>query len=231
GPLRRLPGWRQWPGLGHGAIPFWQAAEHRKLCRARDQCREALRYVNEAVKQAENQQRLESYQKRLDASSLERTSNPIAAEFKVSPASAGQGGCPRVAPADRFLPALPCPEPGPARPPDDPRRAPHLAHQQGQDRGSVGPKGRGLSGGGCWGSLGWGPQQAGGGSPAEEAPPSISPDLQVLLLGDLLVLLQRQDERLVLKCHGRAGLGSSDPKQSFSPVLRLGSVLIRSVAT
>lgn len=58
-----------------------------------------------------------------------------------------------------------------------------------------------------------------------------SPDLQVLLLQGLLVLLQRQDERLVLKCHSRTGLGSSDIKQTFSPVLKLSSVLIRSVAT
>uniref|UniRef100_A0A8C6Y3T8 Rho guanine nucleotide exchange factor 11 n=1 Tax=Naja naja TaxID=35670 RepID=A0A8C6Y3T8_NAJNA len=140
-----------------------QAAEHRKLCRARDQCREALRYVNEAVKQAENQQRLESYQKRLDASSLERTSNPIAAEFKNLDL-----------------------------------RGRRMIHE---------------------GPLTW------------RISKDKTVDLQVLLLGDLLVLLQRQDERLVLKCHGRAGLGSSDPKQSFSPVLRLGSVLIRSVAT
>lgn len=48
--------------------------------------------MNEAVKQAENQQRLESYQKRLDATSLERTSNPIAAEFKVSLAPVEGGG-------------------------------------------------------------------------------------------------------------------------------------------
>lgn len=65
--------------------------------------------MNEAVKQAENQQRLESYQKRLDATSLERTGNPIAAEFKVSLAppggERGEGLC--VALADRFLPALP----------------------------------------------------------------------------------------------------------------------------
>uniref|UniRef100_A0A8C5SMR4 Rho guanine nucleotide exchange factor 11 n=1 Tax=Laticauda laticaudata TaxID=8630 RepID=A0A8C5SMR4_LATLA len=140
-----------------------QAAEHQKLCRARDQCREALRYVNEAVKQAENQQRLESYQKRLDASSLERTSNPIAAEFKNLDL-----------------------------------RGRRMIHE---------------------GPLTW------------RISKDKTVDLQVLLLGDLLVLLQRQDERLVLKCHGRAGLGSSDPKQSFSPVLRLGSILIRSVAT
>lgn len=69
-------------------------SEHDKLCRARDQCRDILKYVNEAVKQAENRHRLEGYQKRLDATSLERTSNPLAAEFKVIPAPGGQGGLP-----------------------------------------------------------------------------------------------------------------------------------------
>ncbi|XP_058016816.1 rho guanine nucleotide exchange factor 11 isoform X3 [Ahaetulla prasina] len=140
-----------------------QTADYRKLCRARDQCREALRYVNEAVKQAENQQRLESYQKRLDATSLERTSNPIAAEFKNLDL-----------------------------------RGRRMIHE---------------------GPLVW------------RISKDKTVDLQVLLLGDLLVLLQRQDERLVLKCHSRTVLGSSDPKQTFSPVLRLGSILIRSVAT
>lgn len=67
-------------------------SEHDKLCRARDQCRDILKYVNEAVKQAENRHRLEGYQKRLDATSLERTSNPLAAEFKVAPSSWGDPG-------------------------------------------------------------------------------------------------------------------------------------------
>lgn len=60
---------------------------------------------------------------------------------------------------------------------------------------------------------------------------SPTPDLHVLLLEDLLVLLQKQDEKLVLKCHSKTALGSSDNKQTFSPVLKLNSVLIRSVAT
>lgn len=82
-------------------------SEHDKLCRARDQCRDILKYVNEAVKQAENRHRLEGYQKRLDATSLERTSNPLAAEFKVIPAPGGrgEGGCP--VPAHSLLPS-PC---------------------------------------------------------------------------------------------------------------------------
>lgn len=57
------------------------------------------------------------------------------------------------------------------------------------------------------------------------------PDLQVLLLEDLLVLLQRQEERLLLKCHSKTAVGSSDSKQTFSPVLKLNAVLVRSVAT
>lgn len=53
----------------------------------------------------------------------------------------------------------------------------------------------------------------------------------MLLLEDLLVLLQRQEERLLLKCHSKTAVGSSDSKQTFSPVLKLNAVLVRSVAT
>ncbi|XP_063213383.1 rho guanine nucleotide exchange factor 11 isoform X5 [Chroicocephalus ridibundus] len=138
-------------------------SEHDKLCRARDQCRDILKYVNEAVKRAENRHRLEGYQKRLDATSLERTSNPLAAEFKSLDLTS--------------------------------RRMIHegpLTWRIGKDK---------------------------------------TVDLHVLLLEDLLVLLQKQDEKLVLKCHSKTALGSSDNKQTFSPVLKLNSVLIRSVAT
>ncbi|XP_043391203.1 rho guanine nucleotide exchange factor 11 isoform X9 [Chelonia mydas] len=137
--------------------------EHEKLCRARDQCREILRYVNEAVKRAENRHRLEAYQKRLDATSLERTSNPLAAEFKNLDLTS--------------------------------RR---MIHE---------------------GALSW------------RIGKEKTLDLHVLLLEDLLVLLQKQDEKLVLKFHSKTALGSSDTKQTFSPVLKLNSMLIRSVAT
>ncbi|XP_042296336.1 rho guanine nucleotide exchange factor 11 isoform X3 [Sceloporus undulatus] len=140
------------------------ALEHRKLCRARDQCRQILRYVNEAVKRVENQHRLEAYQKRLDTTSLERTSNPLAAEFKNLDL-----------------------------------RSRRMIHE---------------------GLLSW-----------RISKDKTVADLHVLLLEDLLVLLQRQDEKLVLKCHSKMTLGSSDTKQTFSPVLKLNSVLIRSVAT
>lgn len=138
-------------------------SEHEKLCRARDQCREILKFVNEAVKQTENRHRLESYQKRLDATALERASNPLAAEFKSLDLTTRK-----------------------------------MIHE---------------------GPLTW------------RISKDKTLDLQVLLLEDLLVLLQRQEERLLLKCHSKTAVGSSDSKQTFSPVLKLNAVLVRSVAT
>ncbi|XP_020019030.1 rho guanine nucleotide exchange factor 11 isoform X3 [Castor canadensis] len=138
-------------------------SEHEKLSRARDQCREILKFVNEAVKQTENRHRLEGYQKRLDATALERASNPLAAEFKSLDLTTRK-----------------------------------MIHE---------------------GPLTW------------RISKDKTLDLHVLLLEDLLVLLQRQDEKLLLKCHSKTTVGSSDSKQTFSPVLKLNAVLIRSVAT
>lgn len=45
------------------------------------------------------------------------------------------------------------------------------------------------------------------------------------------MLLLKQDEKLLLKCHSKTAMGSSDSKQTFSPVLKLNAVLVRSVAT
>ncbi|XP_006861801.1 PREDICTED: rho guanine nucleotide exchange factor 11 [Chrysochloris asiatica] len=138
-------------------------SEHEKLCRARDQCREILKYVNEAVKQTENRHRLEGYQKRLDTTSLERASNPLAVEFKSLDLTTRK-----------------------------------MIHE---------------------GPLTW------------RISKDKTLDLHVLLLEGLLVLLQKQDEKLLLKCHSKTAGGSSDSKQTFSPVLKLNAVLIRSVAT
>lgn len=56
-------------------------------------------------------------------------------------------------------------------------------------------------------------------------PPS---EIQALLLSDCLVLLQKgPDERLQLRYPSRGG----DGKTSFSPVVKLDSLLVRSVAT
>ncbi|NXA00389.1 ARHGB factor, partial [Nesospiza acunhae] len=140
------------------------SAEQQKLLRAREQSRDVLRAVNEAVRRAENRQRLQEHQRRLDTSALERTSNPLAAEFRNLDLT-----------SHRMI------HEGP------------LAWRVGKDK---------------------------------------SVDLHVLLLEELLVLLQRQDERWLLKCHSKGGLGGApDTKQSFSPVLKLSSLLVRSVAT
>ncbi|KAJ3584965.1 hypothetical protein NHX12_013688 [Muraenolepis orangiensis] len=62
-------------------------------------------------------------------------------------------------------------------------------------------------------------------------------EIQALLLSDVLVLLQRgPDDRLVLRgpsrwLGGGGGGGGGDSKTSFSPVVRLDSLLVRSVAT
>ncbi|KAM8921486.1 rho guanine nucleotide exchange factor 11 [Pelodytes ibericus] len=137
--------------------------EHEKLYRCRDRCRDILKYVNESVKEAENEHRLAEYQKRLDTTSLERSNNPLAAEFKNLDLTT--------------------------------RR---MIHE---------------------GSLTW------------RITKDKTIDLHVLLLEDLLVLLQKQDEKLVLKCHSKTTMVSTDTKQTFSPVIKLNSVLVRSVAT
>ncbi|XP_077645464.1 rho guanine nucleotide exchange factor 11-like [Lonchura striata] len=135
--------------------------EQEKLRRARERSRALLRAVDEAVRRAENRQRLRQHQRRLDASALERCSNPLAAEFRNLDLT-----------SHRMI------HEGP------------LAWRVGKDK---------------------------------------SVELHVLLLEELLVLLQRQDERWLLRCHSR-GL-AADTKQSFSPVLKLSSLLVRSVAT
>ncbi|GAB5581981.1 rho guanine nucleotide exchange factor 1 [Prionailurus iriomotensis] len=55
--------------------------------------------------------------------------------------------------------------------------------------------------------------------------------VHVLLLDDLLLLLQRQDERLLLKSHSRTLTPTPDGKTMLRPVLRLTSAMTREVAT
>uniref|UniRef100_A0A8C7C9G5 Rho guanine nucleotide exchange factor 1 n=1 Tax=Neovison vison TaxID=452646 RepID=A0A8C7C9G5_NEOVI len=55
--------------------------------------------------------------------------------------------------------------------------------------------------------------------------------VHVLLLDDLLLLLQRQDERLLLKSHSRTLTPTPDGKTMLRPVLRLTSAITREVAT
>lgn len=57
------------------------------------------------------------------------------------------------------------------------------------------------------------------------------PEVHVLLLDDLLLLLQRQDEKLLLKSHSRTLTPTPDGKTMLRPVLRLTSAMTREVAT
>jgi len=56
-------------------------------------------------------------------------------------------------------------------------------------------------------------------------------DVHVLLLDGCLVLMQKVDDKMVLKCHSKTLVGALDGKQMLSPIIKLGSVLARDVAT
>nr|XP_046160093.1 rho guanine nucleotide exchange factor 12-like isoform X2 [Oncorhynchus gorbuscha] len=139
------------------------AAERDKVKRAGECCRKILNYVNQTVKEAENKQRLEDYQRRLDLSSLKQSENPMISEFKSL---------------------------------DLTKRK--MVHE---------------------GPLSW------------KVNKDKTIELYTLLLDDILVLLQKQDERLVLKCHSKNLAGTADTKHIFSPIIKLNTVLVRSVAT
>ncbi|XP_035289416.1 rho guanine nucleotide exchange factor 12 isoform X2 [Anguilla anguilla] len=139
------------------------AEEKEKVKRAGECCRQILNYVNQAVKEAENKQRLEDYQRRLDLSSLKQSENPMISEFKNL---------------------------------DLTKRK--MVHE---------------------GPLSW------------KVNKDKTIELYTLLLEDILVLLQKQDERLVLKCHSKNLAGTADTKHIFSPIIKLNTVLVRSVAT
>ncbi|MFT7800608.1 rho guanine nucleotide exchange factor 1 isoform X3 [Arapaima gigas] len=56
-------------------------------------------------------------------------------------------------------------------------------------------------------------------------------EVQCVLLGDLLVLLQRQDDKMLLKCQSKNHSGVPEGKQMLSPIIKLSSVFLREVAT
>ncbi|XP_024861508.1 rho guanine nucleotide exchange factor 1b isoform X2 [Kryptolebias marmoratus] len=56
-------------------------------------------------------------------------------------------------------------------------------------------------------------------------------EVQGLLLGDLLVLLQKQDDKVVLKCQSKSNIAAQEGKQMMSPIIKLNSVFLRDVAT
>ncbi|XP_061073106.1 rho guanine nucleotide exchange factor 12 isoform X2 [Conger conger] len=139
------------------------AEEKEKVKRAGECCKKILNYVNQAVKEAENKQRLEDYQRRLDLSSLKQNEHPMIAELKSLDLTKKK-----------------------------------MVHE---------------------GPLSW------------KVNKDKTIELYTLLLEDILVLLQKQDERLILKCHSKNLPGTADTRHIYSPIIRLSTVLVRSVAT
>lgn len=137
--------------------------EKEKVKKAADHCRQILNYVNQAVKEAENKQRLEDYQRRLDTSNLKLSEYPNVEELRNL---------------------------------DLTKRK--MIHE---------------------GPLVW------------KVNRDKTIDLYTLLLEDILVLLQKQDDRLVLRCHSKILASTADSKHTFSPVIKLSTVLVRQVAT
>ncbi|KAM4600489.1 rho guanine nucleotide exchange factor 1 isoform 3-T4 [Polymixia lowei] len=58
-------------------------------------------------------------------------------------------------------------------------------------------------------------------------------EVQCVLLGDMLVLLQRQDDKMVLKCQSKSNIAAyaQEGKQMLSPIIKLDSTFLREVAT
>ncbi|NXK94232.1 ARHGC factor, partial [Formicarius rufipectus] len=136
--------------------------EKEKVKKAADHCRQILNHVNQAVKESENKQHLEDYQRRLDLSYL-KSEDPMMDEFRNL---------------------------------DLTKRK--MLHE---------------------GPLTW------------KVNRDKTIDLYTLLLEDILVLLQKQDDKLVLKCHSKILASTADSKHTFSPIIKLNTVLVRQVAT
>ncbi|KAL4647508.1 rho guanine nucleotide exchange factor 12-like isoform X2 [Arapaima gigas] len=154
----------KYPLLLENIAKYTEDAEEReKVRKVGECCRHVLNHVNQVVKESENKQRLEDYQRRLDLSSLKQNENPMISELKNL---------------------------------DLTKRK--MVHE---------------------GPLSW------------KVNKDKTIELYTLLLEDILVLLQKQDDRLVLRCHSKNLAGSADTKRTFSPVIKLSTVLVRSVAT
>ncbi|XP_027887415.1 rho guanine nucleotide exchange factor 12 isoform X4 [Xiphophorus couchianus] len=137
--------------------------EREKVKKAGECCKKILNHVNQAVKEAENKQRLVEYQRRLDVSSLKQSENPMILELRNLDLTKRE-----------------------------------MVYE---------------------GPLSW------------KVNKDKTIELYTLLLEDIMVLLQKQDERLVLKFHGKNLTSIPDAKHSFSPVIKLSTVLVRPVAT
>ncbi|XP_037533425.1 rho guanine nucleotide exchange factor 12 [Nematolebias whitei] len=154
----------KYPLLLDNIVKYTDNSEEKvKVKQAADCCRRILSHVNQALKESEDKQKLEDYQRRLDLSSLKQTDNPMILELKNL---------------------------------DLTKKT--LIHE---------------------GPLSW------------KVNKDKTIELYTLLLEDILVLLQKQDERLILKCHSTNLAGTADTKHIYSPIIKQSTVLVRSVAT
>ncbi|XP_047463106.1 rho guanine nucleotide exchange factor 12-like isoform X2 [Mugil cephalus] len=154
----------KYPLLLENIAKYTEDGEERvKVKKAGECCKKILNHVNQAVKEAENKQRLEEYQRRLDLSSLKQSENPMILELKNLDLTKKR-----------------------------------MIHE---------------------GPLSW------------KVNKEKTIELYTLLLEDIMVLLQKQDERLILKFHGKNLATAADTKHTFSPIIKLNTVLVRPVAT
>ncbi|XP_023186080.1 rho guanine nucleotide exchange factor 1 isoform X3 [Xiphophorus maculatus] len=56
-------------------------------------------------------------------------------------------------------------------------------------------------------------------------------DVHCLLLDDMLVLAQKQEDKMLLKCQSKSNITAQEGKQMLSPIIKLDSVFLREVAT
>ncbi|XP_014840905.1 PREDICTED: rho guanine nucleotide exchange factor 1 isoform X10 [Poecilia mexicana] len=56
-------------------------------------------------------------------------------------------------------------------------------------------------------------------------------DVHCLLLDDMLVLVQKQEDKMLLKCQSKSNMTAQEGKQMLSPIIKLDSVFLREVAT
>ncbi|XP_033119651.1 rho guanine nucleotide exchange factor 11-like isoform X3 [Anneissia japonica] len=155
----------KYPLLIENLLKYTQSSspEAEKLQKSLECSKQVLGYVNQAVKECENQQKLNEISRRMDTSPLDRSSNPIVQEYKNIDITSRK-----------------------------------LLH---------------------YGDLTW------------KIGKTKKLDLHVLLLDDILVLLQKQDERYVLKCHSMTVQRGDDVRNTHSPIVKLATLLCRNVAT
>ncbi|XP_070547722.1 rho guanine nucleotide exchange factor 11-like isoform X9 [Ptychodera flava] len=156
----------KYPLLLDNIIKYTQnkSPDHEKVTQARNCCKNILEHVNTAVREAENQLRLQDLIKKTDRTPFDKSSHTFVSEFKNIDLMARK-----------------------------------LIHD---------------------GPLTWRQGRA------------KSVDLHVLLLEDLLVLLQKDDNRYILKCHSTTTqTGQEQVKNTHSPIIKLTNLLCRNVAT